>query len=150
MHIAIGTDHHGFLLKDAIIEYLVESPDGQSIDWIDLGCYSDAPCDYPEQAKLVVDMMRSGQAELGVLMCGTGVGMSMAANRFSGIYAGLAWNEEIARLNREHDKVNILVLPADFLTAQQAISIINAWLGATYLDEHHQKRIEQIDAFGGA
>lgn len=149
MHIVIGADHRGFQLKEDIMQHVVEMPDAEIITWIDVGCYSEAVCDYPEQAKYVVDMIQSGQAELGVLICGTGVGMSIAANRFSGIYAGLAWNEEIARLNREHDNVNVLVLPGDYLTIHQTSSIINAWLSASFMGERYEHRIEQIDAFGG-
>lgn len=148
MHIVIGADHHGFHLKEAIIECLVETPTHQSINWVDVGCFSDVVCEYPEQAKLAVDMMREGQAELGILLCGTGIGMAIAANRFAGIYSGVAWDEEIARLSRQHDNVNILVLPADYLTIGQATAIINAWLGASFLGERHQKRLEQLDSFG--
>lgn len=149
MYIVIGADHRGFHLKQSIMEQLEKTPDHKTISWIDVGCQSDQHCDYPEISLRAVTVIKQGQAALGVLLCGTGVGMTIAANRFSGIYAGLAWNEEIGRLNREHDNVNILVLPADYISSHQACTIINAWLGASFSGLDHKKRIEQIDAFGG-
>ena len=82
-------------------------------------------------------------------MCGTGVGMAIAANRFAGIYAALVWTPELARLSREHDNANILVLPADYLTADQSVKMINAWLAAKFEGGRHQRRIDEINSFGG-
>lgn len=140
MKIAIGSDHHGLMCK----ELLKKQCAGVHV-WIDLGCAaSSSACDYPVYAQAVVQAMASGTADAGVLLCGTGVGMSIAANRCPGIYAGLAWNEEIARLNKEHDNVNVLVLPADYVTPEQAVSMVNAWLAAQFLGGRHQERIDEI------
>lgn len=143
MKIAIGSDHRGFELKT----FLQKNFPDKSVSWIDVGCDSALRCDYPDFAKKVVEKIQAGDADLGILLCGTGVGMSVAANRFKGIYAGLAWNKTIAKLNKEHDKVNVLVLPADFISNDQAVDIISAWLNATFIGGQYQTRIEKIDAF---
>lgn len=147
MNIAIGTDHRGFTLKNEIKHLLTIMTNGESITWIDVGCFSIEDYDYPLAAKEVVDSMRSGKADFGLLLCGTGVGMSIAANRFKGIYASLVWTQELALLAREHDNANILVLPADYVTIDQAISMINAWLSATFAGGRHQRRINEIDFY---
>jgi ribose 5-phosphate isomerase B len=149
MRIAIGTDHRGFELKNGIKQSIIHDNGGNEIQWIDVGCFSDVSCDYPFEAKYVVDAIKSGDAQLGILLCGTGVGMAIAANRFSAIYAALVWNVTTARLAREHDVANILVLPADFITLDQACSMINAWLSAQFEGGRHKRRIDQIDSFGG-
>ena len=95
MKIVIGSDHRGFRHKD-FIKKNVSLP-GRQLSWIDVGCSSEDSCDYPIFAHLVVKALQEKEADLGVLLCGTGVGMSIAANRFHGIYAGLAWNEEVAK-----------------------------------------------------
>lgn len=149
MNIVIGTDHRGFILKNEIQRSLIKMADGQQIRWIDVGCFSAAYCDYPVAAQQVVKMIRSGQADRGVLLCGTGVGMAIAANRFKGIYAALVWTQELARAARQHDNANIIVLPADYLTVEQSISMIAAWLSATFEGGRHQHRIDEIDSCGG-
>jgi len=145
MKIAIGSDHRGFALKHFL---QTDFPD-KTISFVDVGCNSNERCDYPDFTKLVVKKIQEGQADLGVLLCATGVGMSIAANRFEGIYAGLAWNEKVAKLNKEHDNVNILVLPADFISEQQAIAMITVWLKSKFARGRYLKRIEKINAFGG-
>jgi len=139
MKIAIGSDHRGFATKNIIIEQI------DAYDWIDVGCFNDTRCDYPEFAKLVVGAISSKEADLGVLICGSGIGMAIAANRFAGMYAGLCWNPEIAKSAREDDNVNILVLPADFVSSEQVIEIIHAWLQATFKGGRYQKRLDMID-----
>ena len=149
MNIAIGTDHRGFMLKNEIQRTLIKTADGKPITWTDVGCFSDVYCDYPIAAKQVVEAIRAGQADRGVLLCGTGVGMAIAANRFKGIYAALVWTQELAHAAREHDNANILVLPADLLTPEQSNEIITAWLAATFEGGRNQHRIDEIDSFGG-
>ena len=145
MRIAIGTDHRGFEHKDFIIKnFHVE---GCDVQWIDVGAFNAERSDYPEFARLVVEKMLNGSADLGVLLCGSGIGMAIAANRFSGIYAGLVWNDNLARLAREDDNVNLLVLPADFISHQQAVTIIQCWLAAEFKGGRHAKRLEMVDQF---
>jgi ribose 5-phosphate isomerase B len=141
--IAIGNDHRGVEEKKNIIRD-VHIPNLE-INWLDVGCFNTEYCDYPKYAKLVVDAMLQKKADRGILLCATGVGMAIAANRFDHIYAALVWNEEVARLSREHDYSNILVLPSDYVTGEQAVCIIQTWLKAKFLDGKYQKRITMID-----
>ena len=149
MKIAIGADHRGFQIKKEIQQTLSVLANGQKIDWIDVGCNTADQCDYPLFAQEVVKKMRHESVEWGVLLCGTGVGMAVMANRFAGIYAALVWTPELARLARQHDNANVLVLPADYMTAGQAVAIIKAWLESTFEGGRHQRRIAEIDACGG-
>lgn len=142
--IALGTDHRGFALKQFLLQQK-KTHNGNEIVWIDVGCQTAAYCDYPEFAKKVCSHILSGAAGAGILLCGTGIGMAIAANRLRGIYAGLVWNEEVARLAKEHDKVNVLVLPADYLTPQQMLGMVDAWLSASFLGGKYEKRIAMID-----
>ncbi len=144
MNVVIGTDHRGFEYKEFIKSY---NDFSKNILWLDVGCHSSDSCDYPIFAREVVQNIQSGKAQAGILLCGTGVGMSIAANRFEKIYAGLAWNKEVARLNKEHDKVNVLVIPADFVTRDQALEMVSAWVEADFLGGKYQKRIDLIDSF---
>jgi ribose 5-phosphate isomerase B len=139
MRIAIGTDHRGFQHKEFIIKNMSE------VTWFDQGCFSTQRCDYPPFAKAVVQLVLQEKVEYGVLLCGSGIGMSIAANRFKGIYAGLVWNPEVARMAREDDNVNILVLPADFISYQQAVICIRSWLDASFKGERYQERLAMLD-----
>ena len=145
MKVAIGADHRGFDLKESIKKNFTT----MEISWIDVGSNSTERSDYPDFAKLVAKEIQHGQADVGILLCGTGIGMSIVANRFKGIYAGLAWNKTVAKLNKEHDNVNLLVLPADFISEQQAIEMISVWFKAQFLGGRYQDRIEKIDALNG-
>jgi ribose 5-phosphate isomerase B len=137
--ISIGADHRGFALKNAIVTAL------PAIAWTDIGAQSADSSDYPVFAKRVVAAVSSGQATLGVLICGSGVGMAIAANRTPGIFAGLCWRPEVASIAREHDGINVLVLPADFITVEQACAIVQAWLAAKPLGGRYQERLASID-----
>jgi len=143
MQISIGADHRGFEHKDFIIKNL----NVDEIRWNDVGCFTQERCDYPEFAYLVVQSVLVEKADLGILLCGSGIGMVIAANRFKGIYAGLVWNEEVARLARRDDNVNVLVLPANFISLEKSLVIIAAWLKTEFLGKQYQKRLEMIDCF---
>ncbi len=147
MMLAIGADHRGFSQKQFIKEkfLLAATP----IEWLDVGCYNEQRSDYPEYAINVCKAIQEKKVDRGILLCGTGVGMSIVANRFAGCYAGIAWSEEIAHLNREHDNVNILILPSDYVLNEQAVKILYAWFNATFLGERYKERITMIDALGG-
>jgi len=140
MKIAIGTDHHGFVGKEFIKEQIT------GVEWLDMGTFDEERTDYPIFAKKVSEALLSGEAQQGVLLCGTGVGMAIAANRFPKIYAGLAWNEEIARLAKEDDNVNVLVLPADYLLNDQMVAMVKAWRDAQFNEGRYAKRIAMIDS----
>lgn len=141
--IAIGADHRGFDLKQRLInnKFLAN----KEIDWIDVGADNNIRSDYPEFAISVAKLVQEKTVNYGVLLCGTGVGMAIAANRFKYVYAGLAWNETIAKLNKEDDNVNILALPADYIDLDQAQKIITAWLLAEFKSGRYQSRIKLID-----
>lgn len=145
--IAIGADHRGYEHK-----YVIQagvSLDITPIEWIDVGCYSTERTDYPLFARAVVNAIKTRQATAGIMICGTGVGMAIAANRFSHIYAGVAWNEESARRSKEEDNTNVLVLPSDFMIPSAAIPVVHAWLTAMFKDGRYAKRIAMIDTWGG-
>lgn len=141
--IAVGNDHHGLHVVRHILAH--NSFAGVEVQWIIMGCDSSVACDYPRYAHQVAGCVSSGQADLGILVCGTGVGMAMAANRFTGIYAAVAWNPIIARRSREEDGCNVLVLPADYVDKNTVDDIVAQWLAASFLKGKYQRRIELID-----
>src|SRR5579872_7462981 len=110
MKIAIGTDHRGFLHKEFITQHM------HHIEWIDVGTYDQERTDYPLFADKVVHLMHTKVVDYGILLCASGGGMAIAANRHRNIYAVVAWNEEIARQCKQEDNANILVLPSDFVS----------------------------------
>ena len=144
--IAIGADHRGYEHK-LVIQKGVSID--QKIEWIDVGTHSTERTDYPQFAHAVVMAMRSGKADLGILLCGSANGMVIAANRFKGIYAAVAWNEVTAARAREEDKANILSLPTDYVNPEQAVKLTIIWLNAQFLGDRYQKRIEMINSWGG-
>jgi ribose 5-phosphate isomerase B len=142
MKIAIGSDHRGFEQKNIILAYFAESLDYQ---FIDVGTESNKRTDYPPFAQRVAHLVQQEEVDAGVLLCGSGIGMAIAANRYSSIFAGVVWNQEIARLAREHDNVNVLVLPSDFVANDKVVPIVNAWLQASFFEGQYEKRLEMID-----
>jgi len=142
--IAIGSDHRGYELKKTLLEQTEFQ--GFTISWKDVGTYSDERTDYPLYAKKVADCVARKDVDYGILLCGTGIGASIAANRYPYIYAALVWNPDIARLAKEDDNCNILVLPADWLTLEEAQACIESWLTATFKEGRYQERLKSIDA----
>ena len=139
--IVIGADHRGYEYKQLIKEQL------SKYTIIDVGTQTKERCDFPLPAKAVAQAVQNGSADCGILLCGSGVGMSIAANRFRGIYAALAWNVTVASLAKQHDNANVLVIPADFVTIQEAQKMVQAWFEAQFLGGRYQQRIDLIDAF---
>lgn len=139
MKITIGADHRGFPLKGEIIASF------RQIEWLDVGTNSAERTDYPLYAKRVCKDVLDGKAQAGIVICGSGVGVSMAANRFKGIYAALCWNRAVAQVAKEHDKANVLIIPADFVGTSEAVAIVNAWLDATFKGGRYQDRLTMID-----
>ena len=144
MKIAIGADHKGFAQKELIKKSL-----NTSIDWIDVGTFDTQRTDYPIFAQKVAQLIQKKEVHAGVLLCATGIGMAIAANRFSNIYAGLVWNKEIAMLAKEDDNVNVLVIPSSFVSDDQLIPIITSWLDAQFKGERYQQRLDIINKWGG-
>lgn len=141
MNIAIGSDHAGFELKEQLITYLKT----KSLNVLDKGCYSSERADYPDFAHAVANSVISKEADLGILMCGSGNGINISANKHKGIRAALCWNHEIASLARQHNDANILVLPARYISVQEAHNCIDVFLTEKFEGGRHQARIEKID-----
>ncbi|MFP5470026.1 MAG: ribose 5-phosphate isomerase B [Bacteroidia bacterium] len=140
MIIALGSDHAGFQLKNKIIELLKN----KGIQTIDKGTYSEESCDYPDYAHAVAESIENKESELGIIMCGSGNGINIAANKHQQIRAALAWDVEIAKLARQHNDANVLSLPARFISEEKALQIVEAFLNETFEGGRHQKRIDKI------
>ncbi len=142
--IAIGADHRGFAMKEYLKKECVVPK--YLITWSDVGAYTDERSDYPIFAIEVSQCIQQKKAQYGVLLCGTGVGMAVAANRFAGIYAALVWNVHVARQAKEDDNANVLVLPSDYINNKKARDMIITWLGAEFKHQRYKQRIAIIDA----
>lgn len=138
--LAIGSDHAGFILKGKIIAYLQSK--GYSID--DKGCYSEDSVDYPDFAHAVSKSVESNEVDLGILLCGSGNGISMAANKHAGIRAALSWIPEIAALARQHNNANILSIPARYVSDAQAFEIVDSFLNTEFEGGRHERRVQKI------
>lgn len=142
--IPIASDHAGFELKERLSATLAEM--GYSVQ--DIGTHSTASTDYSDYAHPLAQEVSSGDAERGILLCGTGLGMSYVANRYPGVRAAVAWTPEIAALARKHNDANILVLPARFVSDEDAIAIMRAWLNTEFEGGRHTRRVEKIERIG--
>ena len=140
--IVIGSDHGGLNLKSALTSYLQRR--GCTVS--DAGTDNDASVDYPDFGLKVAETVVAGAAKLGILICGTGIGMSIAANKVPGIRAALVTDVFMARMAKEHNKANILVLGGRVLDEQKACDLVGAWLDATFEGGRHQGRLDKIAA----
>ncbi len=140
MKIAIGCDHAGFKLKEKIKACLLK--DGYDLE--DYGTYNLKSCDYPEYASRVGRAVRLKRCKKGILICATGIGMSMAANKITGIRAGLCHNLEGARLSRHHNDTNVLVLGARFTKPALAVRISRVWLKTKFAGGRHARRLKKL------
>ncbi|EUJ45920.1 ribose 5-phosphate isomerase B [Listeria riparia] len=140
MKLTIGCDHGGRRLKDAIVAHLAK----QYIQVADIGTYSDASVDFPSYAEEVAHQVVSGEADLGILCCGTGIGMSIAANKVAGIRAAVVSDCFSAQATREHNNSNILCLGERVVGEGLALRIVDTWLGATFDGERHERRLQMI------
>ncbi|PBQ32118.1 ribose 5-phosphate isomerase B [Sphingobacteriaceae bacterium] len=139
--IAIGSDHAGFDLKQHLLDYLKSKT--YSVN--DKGCYSAERADYPDFGHAVAMSVLNKEVDFGVLMCGSGNGINMSANKHAGIRAALCWNSEIASLARLHNDANILVLPARYITMEEAEKCLDIFLSTKFEGGRHQARVEKID-----
>jgi ribose 5-phosphate isomerase B len=144
--IALGCDHAGVQLKGSIAEHLA----ARGLESRDYGTYDEASCDYPDFAEKVGRAVVEGQAERGILICGTGVGISIAANKIEGVRAALCTDTFTARMSREHNDANVLCLGARVVGVGLALDIVTAWLDARFEGGRHQRRIDKIHALEGA
>ena len=139
--IPIAADHAGFELKERLRTSLTE----MGFDVQDIGTHSTASTDYADYAHPLAQEVSSGEVERGVLLCGTGLGMSYTANRYPGVRAAVAWTPEIAALARKHNDANVLVLPARFVSDEDAVAILKAWLDTDFEGGRHTRRVEKIE-----
>lgn len=140
MKIAIGGDHAGFTYKQAMIEMLRN----EGHELMDFGPGSDASVDYPDHAHPLAISVEKGETDLGILICGSGNGVAITANKHQGIRAALCWNEELGSLARQHNNANVLCLPARFVDLALAKKIVHAFLSAKFEGGRHQNRVDKI------
>ncbi len=140
MRIAIGTDHRGFALRAKLVELLQKL--GHEVD--DIGTFTPDAIDYPDVAAQVADKVSRGQVERGILVCGTGLGMCIAANKFPGVRAAPCHDDITAELSRRHNDSNVLCLSADLLGERLIDRMIEIWLAAPFDGGRHQRRVQKI------
>ncbi len=138
--VLIASDHGGLALKDAVVDYLT----GQGVPVRDLGTMSGDSVDYPDYAGKVARAIANGEAGEGILICGTGIGMSIAANKFPGVRAALISDEFTARMSKEHNNANIIVMGGRILTPERARELVGIWLKTPFEGGRHQRRLEKI------
>lgn len=141
MKIAVGSDHAGYEMKKHVIEWL--GSHGHQVE--DMGAYSEESVDYPDFARKVGQAVVSGEVEEGILMCGTGIGVSIAANKVPGIRAALVCGPEFAALARQHNNANVLCFAARFNDTAAADRILESWFNAEFEGGRHQRRIDKIE-----
>ena len=142
MRIAIGCDHVGFILKEDIVNHLTAA----GVDVVDKGTDSTVRTDYPIYGKAVAEAVVSGEAELGIVICGTGVGISIAANKIAGIRAVVCSEPYSAKLSRQHNDTNVLAFGSRVVGSELAKMIVDTWLAAKFEGGRHQVRIDAIRA----
>ncbi|MBR3249391.1 MAG: ribose 5-phosphate isomerase B [Clostridia bacterium] len=138
--LAIGADHRGYKLKEELKKFLDES----EIEYIDCGTYSSETVHYPEMAKKVAEKVQENKAEGGILICGSGGGMTIVANKFKGIRCECCNSEDEAKEAKSHNGINIIALPADRMNISQAVDTIRAWLGTEILDGRYLERRKMV------
>jgi ribose 5-phosphate isomerase B len=144
--IAIGADHAGFSLKERLKAWLAAG--GHRV--IDHGTHSTDSVDYPDYAALVADAVRGGGAERGLLVCGSGIGMAMAANKVAGVRAAVAADPDVARLSRRHNDANVLALGARLTSPARALEVVQAWLETPFEGGRHARRVDKLAQLDGA
>ena len=145
MKIAVASDHGGFALKTELIDHLTK----EGYECVDFGTYSAESCDYPDYAEPVCRSVLSGECELGILMCGTGIGMSMAANKIKGIRCALCGDCFSAEMTRRHNNANVLSMGARVTGAELAMRIADTFLTSVFDGGRHQRRIDKVMALEG-
>jgi len=140
MKIAIGADHAGFSLKEKLRQKLA----GEGHEIVDYGTTSDASCDYPDYAQPVAREVAQGRSDRGILVCSTGIGMAIAANKVDGVRAAPALNEDEVHLTREHNDANVLTIGARYVDEDQALGLIHVFLETAFAGGRHARRVAKI------
>lgn len=141
LRIAIGSDHAGFQLKEELRGILED----KGYELLDKGCFDEERADYPDHAHAVAKAVQEKEADVGCIMCGSGNGINMSANKMTGVRSALCWCEEIARLARAHNDANIIALPARFVHSFHASLILDAFLRTDFEGGRHADRVKKID-----
>lgn len=144
MKIVIAADHQGFTCK----QHIIAAPRFSAIEWIDVGTYSEERTDYPVYGHAALTLMQRDNIERVVLLCKSGIGMAIVANRYPSVYAAVAWSVDVARLARQDDNCNGIVIPTEYVTHTLAVEIIDTWLHTPFLGGRYAERIAMIDARG--
>ena len=142
MKIAVASDHGGFALKETVKKHLLE----RDIEVLDLGTDSEDSVDYPKYGQLCGQTVASGQADLGIVICGTGIGISIAANNVHKIRCGLCTSVEMARLTKQHNNANVLALGGRTTEPELALEIVDTWLDTEFEGGRHQRRVDMLDS----
>lgn len=138
--IALASDHAGYEKKQVIIVLLEK----EGIEYKDFGCYTNQSCDYPDFAHAIAGAIDNGEYEYGITFCGSGQGINITANKYQNVRSGLCWNVEIAQLAKEHNNANICAIPARFVSDEEAVEIVKAFLMTEFQGGRHQTRIDKI------
>ncbi len=138
--LVIGGDHAGFEYKEIIKNTLIAN--GWQVD--DKGTYGTDSSDYPDYAHPLATMVENGAASVGILICGSGNGVCMTANKHAGVRAALCWNDELASLARQHNNANVICIPARFVTIDTAINMVDVFLSTAFEGGRHERRVEKI------
>lgn len=138
--IPIGADHAGFQLKERVKAHL----EAKGYEVKDFGCYSEESIDYPDYAHPVASMVEENENMLGIVICGSGNGINMTANKHQGIRSALCWKKEIAELARQHNNANVIALPARFITEEEGIEMVDVFLATPFEGGRHQNRVNKI------
>ncbi|MBQ8167924.1 ribose 5-phosphate isomerase B [bacterium] len=141
LKVAVGCDHGGFVYKQKIIDYLK----ARNIEFVDVGTYTREACDYPDIARNVTELVASGQVDRGILVCGTGIGMSITANKTRGIRAALCGDTYSARVSRAHNNANVLCLGERVIGEHLALDIVDIWLKTGFEGGRHKRRVDIIE-----
>jgi ribose 5-phosphate isomerase B len=144
MKISMASDHAGFQLKENLKSRLIS----QSHEILDRGCFDDSSVDYPDFGVLAAKDVASGTAERAVLICGSGIGMSIVANKVKGVRAALCLTTELAEMSRRHNDANVLVLGARFVEPVEAFNILDVWFSTPFEGGRHQRRVDKIGELG--
>jgi ribose 5-phosphate isomerase B len=138
--IALACDHAGYEKKQIIMKYFIK----KGVPFKDLGCYSSESCDYPDYGHLIGDAIDRGQYKRGISFCGSGLGISMTANKHQHVRSAVCWRPEIAALSKQHNDANICAIPSRFVTDDEVIAIVEAYLNATFEGGRHARRVTKI------
>ena len=141
MKIGICNDHAAFEYNTKLVSYLL----GKGYEVVNFGCDSLESCDYPDFAHKLAAAMEKGEVDAGIAMCGTGNGMAMSLNRHRGIRAALAWNTAVAKVVKEHNNANVLVMPARFVSYRMVVAMTRVWLTTGFAGGRHQRRIDKVE-----